>query len=181
MKKVTVGQVKGFTLIELLVVVLIIGILASVALPQYEIAVEKSRTAEAWANLKSLENALAVRNMEMGTTGKLYPFDELSVELKADPNSRVGSIGGADEISTKNFTYMQINSLYSPSQIIGHIVAVGKYKNKTYFLTLMNGKRACSADGSSDADIARFCKAVTGASSSQNLPCVSSSYPCWVE
>ncbi len=55
---------KGFTLIELLVVVLIIGILAAIALPQYTKAVERSRMAEAVQVLGDLATAQQVYYMQ---------------------------------------------------------------------------------------------------------------------
>ena len=60
---------KGFTLIELLVVVLIIGILAAVALPQYTKTVTKSRFAEAMANLKTIAEADKVCRLAGGGNG----------------------------------------------------------------------------------------------------------------
>lgn len=69
----------GFTLIELLVVVLIIGILASVALPQYQKAVEKSRATQALVVLDAIGKAVRAHYM----SGGVYPesFDELSVDM----------------------------------------------------------------------------------------------------
>lgn len=49
---------KGFTLIELMIAVVIVGIIASVAIPAYQSQVTKSRRADAQAALTSLANAM---------------------------------------------------------------------------------------------------------------------------
>jgi len=69
----------GFTLIELLVVVLIIGILAAIAVPQYTKTVDKSRAAEVLASIRTLKDALEVYYMQTGA----YPTspDQLDVTI----------------------------------------------------------------------------------------------------
>ena len=77
---------KGFTLIELLVVVLIIGILAAVAVPQYQKATEKAKATEAITLLKALVQAVEEYYLINGT----YPmqFEELVVSVPWTGNKK---------------------------------------------------------------------------------------------
>lgn len=66
---------QAFTLIELLIVVLIIGILAAVALPQYQKAVAKSRFAALKPIAKSIKDAEEIYYNEHGNYGALADLD----------------------------------------------------------------------------------------------------------
>ena len=100
------NAIKGFTLIELLVVVLIIGILSSVALPQYTKAVEKSRASEAVTLLKSIGDAKEVYFMSIGS------FPSTFADLDLSFTSSNGSTATGSSFETKHFTYY-LNDSYS--------------------------------------------------------------------
>lgn len=87
----------GFTLIELLVVVLIIGILAAVALPQYQKTVERARAAEALVNVKALVTALEIYKMANGATTEDLSRLDINLTGTLSPNGK--------QIASDLFTY----------------------------------------------------------------------------
>ena len=136
---------KGFTLIELLVVVLIIGIFSSVALPQYRKAVLKSRTAEAWANLKNLNMAVNEYCLENPRSDTFFspqdkePLSRTSIEIK----------------ELKNFTYTYSHiacSLLGKGDVHGIRAEWKGGGNYTFTLGLnpLTGYRSCRGESCKD-------------------------------
>ncbi len=91
-------SIQGFTLIELLVVVLVIGILAAVALPQYQKAVMKSRYAALKNLVTTLATAQQVYYLAHGTYAQT--FDELDIQMPLSTDTE-----RLDEHTTDQYNY----------------------------------------------------------------------------
>ena len=112
MKNANISRLGGFTLIELLVVVLIIGILAAMALPQYLKAVERSRMAEAVTLMDSIVKAQRRKYMQINDYA--HSFEGLDVSpkgargdtyfTKGDPRTGRGGNGFRIEMISRGFT-----------------------------------------------------------------------------
>ena len=147
----------GFTLIELLVVVLIIGILAAVALPQYKVAVLKSRYAAIMPLTRAIKEAEERYYLANGKYTTL--FEDLDLDY--------ANVSG-------NYWYLKngyCSLTYSTGAIMCGITNINPEVYYQLFFTHSNvnaGKAFCyvsTSTNSTDNIASQVCRSVSGKSS----------------
>ena len=148
---------KGFTLIEILVAVLIIGILAAIAVPKYQLAVTKSRVASLIPLGRSIIKAEQLYYVEHGKT--TTNLDDL-------------------DISCPTGTYKYICYIGQQKVVLsGTFLSIEHTKGGPSLYFYLNGSAACLASGNDPSSLPhKVCKSLSQKPNPKTTPITGAVY-----
>ena len=154
---------KGFTLIELLVVVLIIGILAAMAMPQYFKAMERSRMTEAVTLLANIAQAQQRKYMQINAYAKNYSGLDVAPKGASAGNYCTKGTLAADGKCGKGNGFLvsleQTNTGLNKGNAVAKRVGPGELQYKYNLVRYYNGEGTqCNAENKNGAELCMdFC------------------------
>lgn len=157
MKKISKKISKGFTLIEMLVVILIIGILAAIAVPQYKMSVARTK----FTTLKSFTKNIVESLQRYYMVNNAYPLKYTELDIDFDEMTLTYSDSQEFDFSVSGGISCTV--WFKNDNLINCSMKIFGTSMSYYVLRDTNKPYICRATSTNIFDIAnRLCQKETG-------------------